>query len=68
MIERVNMGDKSALAMATEAFYKTAERFKGKCSKAAELIKRSSYVNDLIYSKPTLCPAFKRCQRNGMYA
>ena len=57
MIERVNMGDTPAPAIATEAIYKTAERFKEESPDAAELLKRSSYVDDLIDSRPTLCLA-----------
>ena len=54
VIERVNMGDTPAPAVATEALYKTTKRFKEESPEAAELLKRSSYVDDLIDSRPTL--------------
>jgi hypothetical protein len=53
-MERVNMGDTAAPAISTEAIYKTAERFKEDSPEAAELLKKSSYVDDLIDSRPTL--------------
>ena len=53
------MGDTPAPAISTEAIYKTAERFKEDSPAAAELLKNSSYVDDLIDSKPTLCSAVK---------
>ena len=45
------MGDTPTPAIATEALYKTVERFKKESPEAPELLKRSSYVNDLIDSK-----------------
>ena len=57
MIERVNIGDTPAPAIATEALYKTAERFKEESPEAAELLKRSSYIDELIDSRPTLISA-----------
>ena len=54
VMERVNMGDTPAPAISTEAIYKTAERFKEDSPEAAELLKKSSYVDDLIDSRPTL--------------
>ena len=59
VMEWVNMGDTPAPAISTEAIYKTAERFKEDSPEAAELLKNSSYVDDLIDSKPTLCSAVK---------
>ena len=59
VMERVNMGDTPAPAISTEAIYKTAERFKEDSPEAAELLKNSSYVDDHIDSKPTLCSAVK---------
>ena len=54
IMERVNMGDTPAPAISTEAIYKTADRFKKDSLEAAELLKKSSYVDDLIDSRPTL--------------
>ena len=51
------MGDTPTPAIATEALYKTVERFKKESPEAPELLKRSSYVDDLIDSRPTLCSA-----------
>ncbi len=44
------MGDKPAPAISTEAVYKTAELFHEDSPPAADLIKYSSYVDDLIDS------------------
>ena len=59
VMERVNMGDTPAPAISTEAIYKTADRFKEDSPEAAELLKKSSYVNDLIDSRPTVSCALK---------
>ena len=53
VIQRVNMGDKPAPAISTEAVYKTAELFHGDSPRAADLLKNSSYVDDLIDSQPS---------------
>ena len=59
VMERVNMGDTPAPAISTEAIYKTADRFKDDSPEAAELLKKSSYVDDLIDSRPSLSCALK---------
>ena len=50
VMTRVNMGDRPASAIATEAMYQTAERERLAKPKAAEFIQRSAYVDDLIGS------------------
>ena len=50
IMERVNMGDRPSPAIATEALYKTAELHEHKYPRAAQFVKRSSYVDDLIDS------------------
>ena len=45
------MGDSPAPAISTEAVYKTANLFKEDSPEAAELLKTSSYVDDLIDSR-----------------
>ena len=57
IMERVNMGDTPAPAISTEAIYKTADRFEKESPEAAKLLKRSSYVDDLIDSRPSLSDA-----------
>lgn len=54
VMTRVNMGDTPAPAISTEAVYKTAEMFESDSPKAANLLKKSSYVDDLIDSQPSL--------------
>ena len=54
VITRVNMGDRPAGAIATEALYKTAEMFSSVNREAAEFIKNGSYVDDLINSVKSL--------------
>ena len=51
---KVNMGDRPAPAIATEALYMTAEMFQESKPLAATFIQNSSYVDDLIDSQPTL--------------
>ncbi|CAB3991107.1 Hypothetical predicted protein [Paramuricea clavata] len=58
VMERVNIGDTPAPAISTEAIYKTADRFKEDSPEAAELLKKSSYV-DPIDSRPTVSCALK---------
>ena len=55
----VNMGDTPAPAFSTEAIYKTADMFESDSPKAAKLLKRSSYVDDLIDSEPTKSEALE---------
>ena len=47
---RVNMGDTPAPAICTEALYKTAEKFVDDCPRAAQLIVKSTYVDDVVDS------------------
>jgi len=47
---RVNMGDTPAPAICTEALYKTAKKFADDCPRAAQLIVKSTYVDDVIDS------------------
>ena len=51
VITRVNMGDRPASAIATEAIYQTAELEKDLKPEASEFIQRSAYVDDLIGSR-----------------
>ena len=48
-----------APAISTEAVYKTADMFETESPKAANLLKRSSYVDDLIESQPSTLEAVK---------
>ena len=57
MMTRVNMGDTPAPAISTEAVYKTADLFENESPEAANLLKRCSYVDDLIDSKPSISAA-----------
>ena len=50
----MNMGDRPAGAIATEAMYKTAEMFKTDHPRAAEMLREGSYVDDLMDSVPTM--------------
>ena len=51
---RVNMGDRPAGAIATEALYKTADMFQSDMPRASELLKGNSYVDDLMDSVPSI--------------
>ena len=57
MMERVNTGDTTTPAVSTEAIYKTADRFEKNSPEAAKLLKKSSYVNDVIDSRPSVSDA-----------
>ena len=59
VMTRVNMGDTPAPAISTEAVYKTADMFKTDSPKAADLLKSSSYVDDLIDCLPSTPEALK---------
>ena len=48
------MRDTPAPAISTEAIYMTADRFKKDSPEAADLIKKSTYVDDLIHSRASL--------------
>ena len=50
VMTRVNIGDRPAGAISTEALYMTAERFESDSPRAAILLKKSSYVDDIIDS------------------
>ena len=54
IIQRVNMGDKPAPAIATEALFMTADKYADTHPRAARFINESSYVDDLIDSVSTL--------------
>ena len=62
VMERVNMGDSPAPAISTEAIYKTASLFEDESPEAAELLRKSSYVDDLIDSSFTKAVALKLAQ------
>lgn len=53
VIQRVNMGDKPAGAISTEAVYKTADMFKDQYPDACDLLRRSTYVDDIVHSVDT---------------
>ena len=59
VMTRVNMGDTPAPSISTEAVYKTADMFQTESPKAANLLERSSYVDDLIDSQPSTTEALK---------
>jgi hypothetical protein len=59
MMELVNMGDSPAPAISTEAVYKTANLFKDESLEASEMLKKSSNVDDLIYSLRNKLEAMK---------
>lgn len=59
VMTRVNIGDTPAPAISAEAVYKTADMFETQSPKAANLLKRSSYVDDLIDSQPSTPEAWK---------
>ena len=49
-ITGVNMGDKLAWAISTEAIYKTADMFSEAYPEVATLLKSSTYVDDIVTS------------------
>ena len=53
------MGDTPAPAISTEAVYNTTHKFETEIRKAANLLKRSSYIDDLIDSQPSTPEALK---------
>ena len=61
-ITRVNMGDRPASAIATEALKATAELSRNDYPEAAELITRCSYMDDLIDSTSSTDKATKLAQ------
>ena len=54
VILRVNMGDKPAGAISAEALYKTAALFQEQYPRVAELLTKSTYVDDIVDSMPDL--------------
>ena len=50
IITRVNMGDRPAAAISTEAIYMTAKLFEGMYPRVAELLRSSTYVDDIVDS------------------
>ena len=50
VMTRVNMGDRPAGSISTEALYKTADMFQHDNPSAAELLKHGSYIDDLLGS------------------
>ena len=62
VMERVNMGDSPAPAISTEAVSKTATLFEDESPEAAELLRKSRYVDDLIDSRSTKAVALKLAQ------
>ena len=57
VMERVNMGDKCAPAIASEALIMTAELHEDRFPRAAQLVKESTYVDDMIDSVESLTTA-----------
>ena len=54
---RVNMGDRPAPAISTEALYQTAIKFQEDSPKAAKILQGATYVDDIIDSAPTMYEA-----------
>jgi len=52
VMTRVNMGDRPAPAICTEALYMTANLFETESPLAAEVIRQSTYVDDILDSFP----------------
>jgi hypothetical protein len=50
VIQRVNMGDRPAGAISTEALYKTADMFEGQFPNVSFLLRKSTYVDDIVHS------------------
>jgi hypothetical protein len=50
---RVNMGDKPAPAICTEAIYLTADKFQVLSPQAAQVLRKSTYVDDIVDSFPS---------------
>ena len=53
VIQRVNMGDRPAGAISTEAVYKTAAMFQTEYPRVSDLLVHSTYVDDIIDSVST---------------
>ncbi|XP_067950495.1 uncharacterized protein [Watersipora subatra] len=66
-IQRVNMGEKPAGAIASEALYKTASMFEVDYPRVAALLRRSTYVDDIIDSVESQGSAVKlACDTNAV--
>ena len=63
VVQRVNMGDTPAPVISTEAMYKTADFFQDDSPSAADLLKHSGYVDDLIDSSESKLKAKKSLRR-----
>ena len=50
VITRVNMGDRPAAAISSEAIYKTADLFNTDYPDVSRLLKNSTYVDDIVDS------------------
>ena len=57
VITRVNMGDRPAPAISTEAILKTAELMKEKFPRVATLVQESMYVDDIVESVSSISEA-----------
>lgn len=62
IIQRVNMGDKPAAAISSEAIYKTADLFKQDYPRVSELLKNSTYVDDIVESFPSYHSAIQTAE------
>jgi len=58
IITRVNMGDKPAAAISAEAIYGTADLVKTEAPDVTQLLKQSTYVDDIVHSVPSKEIAF----------
>ena len=65
VIQRVNMGDRPAAAIATEALRATAEMYRDSYPEAAEFIVSSSYMDDLIDSVESNSKAAELAQQTN---
>ena len=65
VIQRVNMGDRPAAAIATEALRLTAEACRESHPRAAEFIINSSYVDDLVDSVSSIKEATELAQQTN---
>ena len=50
IIQRVNMGDRPAAAISSEAIYKTADMCQDSSPEVSNLLKHSTYVDDIVHS------------------
>ena len=59
IITRVNMGDRPAAAISAEAINKTADKVESEHSDVSQLLRQSTYVDDLVHSTSTKQEALK---------